>query len=243
MVYGEVAVDGAGEMWRRAQMSEHTSTESSRSRWTTRISFALAAIAALVVLGSIVCVVTVYVVTEKYDGLHDAVEKGDTFAVRCFLLRGADVNAKNERSRTPLRFAAWSGHTEVAELLIDNGADVNAKDKWGRTPLYWTAGRGFRDIAELLIDKGADMNAKDNHGSRPLHQAAFFGHTEVAKLLIARGADVNAKDKKGRTPLQLIDKGADVNAKTKLGRMPLALAVKEGHKDVAALLRKHGGKK
>ena len=73
-------------------MTEHASTESARSRWVTRISFALAAIAALVVLLFIGFVVTVYVVTENYYDLHDAVENADVFAVRCFLLRGADVN-------------------------------------------------------------------------------------------------------------------------------------------------------
>ena len=76
-------------------MNETYSTESARSRWTTRISIALAVIAALVVLFFIACVVTVYVVTEKYESLHEAVQEGDAFAVRCFLLRRADVNAKD----------------------------------------------------------------------------------------------------------------------------------------------------
>ena len=54
-------------------MNESTSTESSRSRWVTRISIALAVIAALMVIAGIaIPVVTVYVVTEKYDSLHHA---------------------------------------------------------------------------------------------------------------------------------------------------------------------------
>ncbi len=62
---------------------------------TRQRALAKLAIAALVVLITIGCVVTVYVVTEKYESIHDPVKKGDTFAVRCFLLRRADVNAKN----------------------------------------------------------------------------------------------------------------------------------------------------
>ncbi len=62
--------------------NECASTESSRSRWITRISIALAVIAALMVLVAVGSIVTVYVVTEKYESLHEAVEKGDTFAER-----------------------------------------------------------------------------------------------------------------------------------------------------------------
>ena len=45
---------------------------------------------------------------------------------------------------------------------------------------------------------------------------------EMAELLIAAGADVNAKDVEGQTPLDW--------------------AEEEKHKEIADLLRKHGGK-
>ena len=224
-------------------MNEADSATDARSRWITRISVALAVIAALVVVGSIGCVVTVYVVTERYDSLHEAVEEGDTFAVRCFILRLADVNEKESVSGwTPLYRAATSSHTELAELLIRNGADVNAKDEEGETPLHEVAKCGYTEVAELLIDKGADVNARDNDGWTPLHRAAnpIFslnvtevlgraaekGYKEVAQLLIDKGADVNARDNDGERPLHLaaecshtelaellIARGADVNAK------------------------------
>jgi cytohesin len=54
--------------------------------------------------------------------------------------------------------------------------------------------------------------------------AAILGpHKETAELLIAKGADVNARGFFGMTPLNMADD--------------------EGEKEMAELLRKHGGKK
>ena len=78
---------------------------------------------------------------------------------------------------------------------------------------------GHKEVVELLIAKGADVNAKDMFGKTPLHHAAGYGRKEIVELLIAKGADVNAKGKYGITPLDLAD-----------------------NKEIAALLRKHGGK-
>ena len=55
-----------------------------------------------------------------------------------------------------------------------------------------------------------------------MHLAAYGGHKEVAELLIAKGADVNAKDDDSLTPLDW--------------------AIKRRRTEIAALLRKHGGK-
>ena len=117
--------------------------------------------------------------------------------------------------------AAALGNIEAVKQFLDSGTDVNAKDKTGGTPLDEAAGWGRKDIVELLIAKGADVNAKfEDDGSTPLHLAAWKGHFETAELLIAAGADVNAKMEDGDTPLDLA----------------------KGKKEIADLLRKHGGK-
>lgn len=56
----------------------------------------------------------------------------------------------------------------------------------------------------------------------PLADAAVKGDKKEAELLIAKGADVNAKNKYGWTPL--------------------SLAESKGHREIAELLRSHGGK-
>ena len=66
------------------------------------------------------------------------------------------------------------------------------------------------------------MNAKSNRGYTPLHEASKNEKNEILELLIAKGADVNAKDDDGDTPLDY--------------------AHRRVYTEVAALLRKHGGK-
>ena len=129
--------------------------------------------------------------------------------------------------------AAALGDIEGVKQFLDSGTDVNAKDETGGTLLDEAAGWGRNDIVELLITKGADVNAKfDDDGSTPLHLSAWRGHFETAELLIAAGSKVNAKMEDGDTPLDLAEKKSRRDSPQ----------VKAAKKEIAELLRKHGGK-
>ena len=133
--------------------------------------------------------------------------------------------------------AAEEGNIEAVKQHLADGADVNAKNRSGATamhstPLCEAAGGGHKEVAELLIERGADVNAWDKRGKTPLHNAAWKGHVEIAKLLITKGADVNAKADKGRTPLDWAEKVNDRHS----------YKGKADKKEIADLLRKHGGK-
>ena len=55
--------------------------------------------------------------------IHDAIVLGgDIEAVKQHLAAGTDVDAKDMNGETSLTWAAYSGHKEIAELLLANGA-------------------------------------------------------------------------------------------------------------------------
>ncbi len=56
---------------------------------------------------------------------------------------------------TPLHWAAASGDTIVAQLLIAEGANVNAKSLDGMTPLAVARAMGHEEVADLLTRHGA----------------------------------------------------------------------------------------
>ena len=88
-----------------------------------------------------------------------------------------------EARMTPLDVAIYSGHKDVAELLLANQADLNAKDSAGRTPLHWAAMWARKDILELLLSKSADPSVTDNNGATAADLAAKYDHPEVAQFI------------------------------------------------------------
>lgn len=89
--------------------------------------------------------------------LHVMAKKGDVKAVSALLDNGADVNAKDTGIEcpgwTPLHWAAYRNHADVALLLIERGADLNAKGHrnfrtW--TPLQLAENEGATMVARIL---------------------------------------------------------------------------------------------
>ena len=74
-------------------------------------------------------------VSNRETPLLEAVRRGaDAEVVELLLDRGAHIEAKTNRGYTPLHYAAYWNHRELADRLLASGADVNATAE-GRTPL------------------------------------------------------------------------------------------------------------
>ena len=69
---------------------------------------------------------------------------------------GADVNALDNCSITPLHLAAAFGHLKVCMLLIIKGASADCADLRGITAFYEASLAGHNEIALYLQSKGAD---------------------------------------------------------------------------------------
>ena len=131
-------------------------------------------------------------------------------------------------SKEKLFKAAKKGNLEKAKRQLNDTIRVDSTDKENRNALDYAIDGGHKEMVRLLIAYGATVNPRQDliHNSykewTSLHYATNEGHKEITELLISEGAYINAKDSKGKTPMDY--------------------AEKERKTEIAALLRKHGGK-
>jgi outer membrane protein assembly factor BamB len=120
-------------------------------------------------LAAVPTLVLVAVTADRGDDLREplwaAVRNGDAKGLKALLVKGAEVNAKNEIGIAALWIAASKGQLDIVEVLLEHGADVNARDGiWYQTPLSLAVGGfggdGKADIVKRLLKAGAkDVDA------------------------------------------------------------------------------------
>ena len=71
---------------------------------------------------------------------------------------------------TPLDWACYKGHTNVAEYLMFRGIEPTHTDKSGRNCLHWAAKEKQSECAAYLVALGMDPRFPDNEG----HTALMF---------------------------------------------------------------------
>jgi len=174
-----------------------------------------------------VCAVLVYnEFNPKETRLASAVEKGDIKAVERMLKNGADPDAYEGRSLTPLNIALMNDDIEMVKLLLKYGADPNAFGELSEAemaPLTLAVVYSERpaDVLRLLIDAGADP-AKDFYA---LHSAIEKGDLDAVKLLVSGGGDVNQglQTAAGANQVEivkyLLEAGADPNQGVMLAKI------------------------
>jgi ankyrin repeat protein len=158
--------------------------------------------------------------------LHLAAANDTDDIIALLVKAGADVNAKDDRGRTPLLVAVTNGYGGVKATppLIAAGADLKTRYKAGNSIVFEAANSDAPVPLQALVKAGAELDAPNDQGDTPLLLAASLGR-KVTPLLIKLGANVNAKNKEGDTPLisaaeggelesirLLIEAKADVNA-------------------------------
>jgi len=183
--------------------------------------------------------------------LLDAAKEGNLAGVRSLLRRGAYVNTRDDKQRTPLHLALGNGHEAVARFLIEEGADIQAADDQRMTPLHLAAHQGWLGLTRLLAERGARVDPGEELYKSPLGLAARRGHADVVQFLLDRHADLDAR---GRALLLsaaaggghaevvrfFLDAGTDANTANANGWTPLHQAAVGGHHEVVRLLVEAG---
>ena len=176
----------------------------------------------------------------KTDELFNAIRQNDAAAVAALLDEDPALLGATSHDITPILFAVYYSHPEMAQLFTDRGAELSPAE---------LAALGDRRALD------ADLATYSQDGFPLLGLAIFFRHPELARELIARGADVHARARNAQqvmpvhaaasvgdveTMRLLLDHGADVNARQQMGYTPLHGAASSGNGAMVDLLLSRG---
>ncbi|WIA15330.1 hypothetical protein OEZ85_001996 [Tetradesmus obliquus] len=93
---------------------------------------------------------------DQHSAVFAAVRQGQADMVRYVAQRGASLEARDERGRTPLAWAAAAGLASMVRLLVGLGADLLAADSSGMVPRQLAHAADQRSTAELLTQLARD---------------------------------------------------------------------------------------
>ena len=129
------------------------------------------------------------------------------------------IGTRSPDGWTPLALTAFFGQAAAAERLIHAGADTEQRsaNATSNMPLHAAIAGTRDDLTVLLLDAGANINAQDGGGWTPIHLAAHGGSLSLVRTLLARGADPSIVNHDGDSPLDT--------------------ALKQGHAEIAEVLR------
>ncbi|CAK3840782.1 Ankyrin repeat domain-containing 23 [Lecanosticta acicola] len=139
--------------------------------------------------------------------LHFAAAKGITSMISALLIGGANIDAVDDRHRTPLFLAVERGdHASMSIILSWNDGKVDKKTTHDRqgTLLHAAVKNVDTRCTELLLAAEPELlDQVDRFGQTALHYCAESGWVEQAQVLMQHAATVNVADNQGRYPVSL----------------------------------------
>ncbi|SPJ79524.1 uncharacterized protein FTOL_07915 [Fusarium torulosum] len=149
------------------------------------------------------------------------------------LERGACIDTKDSKWKTPLHHAVLNGWRRCVQLLLQRGASLDP-DSDNMTPFHYTVRNGDRETAQIFLDFGTPVdltvrrriftgmiqndratyrvqddeqnpvpNGSTETGLTSLHLATLTGSRKMTEYLLEQGADPNYASDYGETPLHL----------------------------------------
>ena len=112
--------------------------------------------------------------------------------INLLIERGANVNAGNSASVTPLHFAILN-HQELVPLLLDSGADPNHTMRDGESALHYAVrprpSRASLAVVRQLIRAGADPNLRNHEDKTPMDLAVDRSRHRLCPIFLRAGAN------------------------------------------------------
>ena len=126
---------------------------------------------------------------------------GDADDAALALRAGADLEARDDRRRTPLLLAAAHDRLDVARLLVALGADPDALDASHDTPWLVTGVTGSVSMLEVLLPANPDLTIRNRYAGVSVIPASERGHAAYVRRVVRTGIDVNHVNDLGWTAL------------------------------------------
>ena len=115
--------------------------------------------------------------TTGETALHIVTARRDLTWMSFLIGKGANVNAHDGRSTTPLQLAVTLGFPEGVDLLISQRAQIDEPNSQGETPLISAVHRRDTGILRVLLKAGADPDRADNSGRSARDYALLGGRS------------------------------------------------------------------
>ena len=185
---------------------------------------------------------------EQVQQLLAAIRGGDRAMVDQLLTANVTlVRATAPNGASAVLWAAYTGHPELASVLVGYGAQL---DIWEAAALG-----DLTRIRQIVAADPRGVTSVAPDGFFALGLAAFFGHTEMVTWLLDHGADVNqsASNAQRVTALHgavargnaslatlLLKRGANPNVRQETGLAPLHEAAANGSVELVRILIDNG---
>ena len=181
--------------------------------------------------------------------LHVAGELDNVEIAKYLIEKGADVNALDGLSLTPIMYS----EINVAKLLIEKGADINfISPNWSTLTLLFFLGK--KETADYLIDKGIKLpDLETDEGKNTLSVALRIGSIKYLDKCVKLGLTPFYESEAKNTLLHLAAVGNSIELINKLitlgtplnntniyGWTALHNAAYNGNKDIVELFIKKG---
>lgn len=137
----------------------------------------------------------------RWTPLFYEIAKGNAIGVTNLLDKGAQLDERDARSRTPFLLAVHAGRQQIAEMLLSRGSDLSAKGRCGSTALMHAISQDDVAMLKWLISAGCDIEECDDFGTNPLLEAARTGAPKCVQALLDAGATPECRTEHGSTPI------------------------------------------
>ena len=138
-------------------------------------------------------------------------------AIELTIAKGAALDARDQRSATPLHAALKAGELAAVTLIASAGADLYAKDADGETPVSIAIAKGPDSLQALLampkssalatlVSTQTRIKSADPLGNGLLAYAAMAGNGQAVDSLLAMGADKTARNIFGESAAEVAQK-------------------------------------